>query len=58
MCVEVDSIIKEASVVLNNEYFSRKCKVSNPKIPTLYCLPKTHKPGNKMRPIASNIRAP
>lgn len=33
-------------------------KVSNPKIPSLYCLPKTHKEGNKVRPIASSIRSP
>lgn len=32
--------------------------VSNPMVPRLYCLPKIHKPGNKMRPIISNISAP
>ena len=31
--------------------------VPNPSIPRLYALLKTHKPGNKMRPIASNINA-
>jgi PHD/YefM family antitoxin component YafN of YafNO toxin-antitoxin module len=31
---------------------------SNPKIPSIYGLPKMHKPGNKLRPITSNINAP
>lgn len=31
--------------------------VSNPIIPRLYGLPKIHKPGNKWRPILSNINA-
>jgi hypothetical protein len=38
--------------------FDAKFTVSNPKIPRLYGLPKTHKPGNKMRPIVSNNDAP
>jgi len=33
-------------------------KVQNPELPKLYELPKIHKPGNSMRPIVSNIRAP
>lgn len=31
--------------------------VSNPRVPVLYGLPKTQKPGKKMRSIASNISA-
>lgn len=27
-------------------------------LPKLYALPKTHKPGKKMRPIVSNVNAP
>jgi hypothetical protein len=38
--------------------FDMKFTVSNPKVPRLYGLPKTHKPGNKMRPIVSNNDAP
>jgi hypothetical protein len=32
--------------------------VSNPQIPLLYGLPRTHKEGNKMRPITSNVDSP
>jgi hypothetical protein len=31
---------------------------SNPKIPRIYGIQKTHKTGNKLRPITSNIDAP
>jgi hypothetical protein len=31
---------------------------SNSKIPSIYGLPKMHKPGNKLSPITSNINAP
>jgi hypothetical protein len=30
---------------------------SNPRVPYLYGLPKTHKPGEAMRPIVSNIHS-
>lgn len=33
-------------------------KVSNPKLPRLYALPKIHKPGTQMRQIVSNIGSP
>jgi hypothetical protein len=32
--------------------------VPNPVIPSFSCLPKTHKPGNKIRPVVSNINTP
>jgi hypothetical protein len=35
-----------------------KLAVTNPMIPRIYGLPKTHKAGNKMRPICSNVNAP
>ena len=35
-----------------------KLKNSNPQVPRMYGLPKIHKPGDSMRPIASNINAP
>lgn len=35
-----------------------KLSVSNPILPRLYGLPKIHKPGNKMRPIVSNVSSP
>lgn len=39
----------------------RTCRsliVSNPVLPKLYILPKTHKEGKKTRPIVSNVNAP
>ena len=41
-----------------SERVSRSLVVSNPSIPKLYALPKTHKPGKKMRPIVSSVSAP
>lgn len=35
-----------------------KLLVSNPRVPTLYGLPKIHKADDKMRPIVSQIHAP
>ena len=35
-----------------------KLQISHPQVPRFYGLPKIHKPGNSMRPIASNINAP
>lgn len=37
---------------------SRLLNVSNPSVAKMYGLPKIHKPGNKMRPIVSNINTP
>jgi hypothetical protein len=33
-------------------------KVSNPRVPEMYGLPKIHKEGDKMRPIISNVNSP
>lgn len=41
-----------------NKNLQFKLKISNPRIPRLYALPKIHKEGNKMRPIVSNINSP
>lgn len=38
--------------------FVRKLNVSNPQVALLYCLPKIHKEGKKMRPIVSSINTP
>jgi hypothetical protein len=40
------------------KFREKKYAVSSPKFPDLYEQPKTHKPGNKMRSIVSNINAP
>jgi hypothetical protein len=39
-------------------FASYKLKVSNPHIPLLYGLAKTHKKGDKMRPITSYLDSP
>lgn len=39
-------------------FWKRKMIASYTKIPCIYGLPKVHKPGNKYRPIVSNINAP
>lgn len=36
----------------------RKLTIANPVIPSFSCLPKTHKEGNKIRPVVSNINSP
>jgi hypothetical protein len=41
-----------------NNTFDAKFTASNPKTPRLYGLPKTHKPGNKIRTVVSNNDAP
>lgn len=57
MIREVDSVRQKIRKVFS-ERISRKLIVPNPVLPEMYALPKTHKPGNKMRPIVSNINAP
>ncbi len=37
---------------------TQKFVVPNPVIPSFSCLPKTHKPGNKVRPVVSNVNTP
>lgn len=37
---------------------TRQLLVSSPTVALLYCLPKIHKEGNKMRPIVSSINTP
>lgn len=52
-------MIREANLLrqkIKKVFSDRVCRallVSNPTLPKLYALPKTHKPGNKMRPIVS-----
>jgi len=57
MIREANSLRQKIKTVFS-ERTSRSLIVSNPTLSKLYALPKTHKPGNKMRPIVSNINAP
>jgi len=41
-----------------NKFTALSLTLSNPKIPSLYGLPKLHKIGNKMRLVVSNINSP
>jgi hypothetical protein len=38
-------------------YMKYRLMNSNPRVPVLYGLPKTHKPGEAMTPIVSNIHS-
>ena len=42
----------------NDPWLKRRLTIPNPKITSLYCLPKIHKNPIAMRPIASNINTP
>lgn len=59
----LNNMIQEAVCAKNLEdlavqhYFKYKVHVSNPKVATLYCLPKIHKNLLAKRPIASNVNA-
>lgn len=64
---QVDNVLKEHGSVLcdDSKKELRKWKVSNPKVPRLYGMAKTHKLKDlrvaddlKMRPVASNVDAP
>lgn len=54
---EIDEIRQKIRNV-SSARVRRSLIVSNPVLPKLYALPKTHKVGKKMRPIVSNIGAP
>ena len=57
-CVsEVNEVLKTIKLIIP-ETDMRWLKVSNPKVAKLYTFPKIHKPGEKMRPIVSQINAP
>ena len=46
------------SEIYNDPWLKRRLLIPNPKIATLYALPKIHKNPIAMRPIASNICTP
>lgn len=57
MIKQANDIRKEISSCFG-ERFKWRLLSSNPQVPRIYFLPKIHKPGNKVRPIVSNLNAP
>ncbi|XP_055306468.1 uncharacterized protein LOC129570775 [Sitodiplosis mosellana] len=57
MIRETDELRQRIKVAFSDRT-RRALIVSNPTLPKMYALPKTHKEGKKMRPIVSNIGAP
>lgn len=57
MIREVNSFRQRVRTIFGDRV-CRSLIVSNPILPKLYALPKTHKEGKKMRPIVSNVNAP
>lgn len=57
MIRECDSLRQQIGAVFGQR-LTRKLNVSNPSIALMYCLPKIHKEGKKMRPIVSSINTP
>ena len=57
MKTKVESLLKKYSYIIVKSTILQ-LRISNPQVPKLYGLPKIHKPGKQMRPIASNINAP
>ncbi|XP_072160566.1 uncharacterized protein [Bemisia tabaci] len=53
---KVSNALKAVTVM--DDKTKARLKASNPVTPKLYTLPKTHKQGEKMRPIVSNIDSP
>lgn len=56
MVKHTNSMINKISEIFKTPKW--KLTISNPIVPRLYGLPKVHKPGEKMRPISSNINGP
>lgn len=58
MVEEANSVRHNVARLMGEEKLERRFHVPNPKVPSLYCLPKIHKNPLAMRPISSNICAP
>lgn len=57
MIKEVKELVKDCTSIFG-DISTKKLFCSNPTIPRLYCLPKIHKAGKKMRPIVSAVNSP
>ena len=58
MIEEANTIRQKVARLMGEEKLERRLHVPNPKVASLYCLPKIHKDPIAMRPISSNICTP
>ncbi|XP_055622042.1 uncharacterized protein LOC129765657 [Toxorhynchites rutilus septentrionalis] len=58
MTEEANSVRQKVTHLMGGDKLERKLNVPNPKVASLYCLPKIHKNPVAMRPISSNICTP
>lgn len=58
MIKSVTECKKLVCALTQNESLKYRLHVSNPKVASLYALPKIHKTPLKMRPICSNVNVP
>lgn len=57
MCTVANSLIRKYDDLFP-WIWKKQMKVANPRVPCIYGQPKIHKPGNKMRPITSDLYSP
>ncbi|XP_055542577.1 uncharacterized protein LOC129728186 [Wyeomyia smithii] len=58
MTEEANTVRQKVARLMGEDKLERKFHVPNPKVASLYCLPKIHKSPLAMRPISSNICTP
>ncbi|XP_055542782.1 uncharacterized protein LOC129728370 [Wyeomyia smithii] len=58
MTEEANTVRQKVARLMGEDKLERKFHVPNPKVASLYCLPKIHKSPLAMRPISSNICIP
>lgn len=58
MVEEANTVRHRVARLVGEDYLERRFQVPNPKVASLYCLPKIHKDPVAMRPISSNVCTP
>ncbi|XP_062711417.1 uncharacterized protein LOC134289523 [Aedes albopictus] len=58
MTEEANGVRQKVARLVGEDCLERKLHVPNPKVASLYCLPKIHKNPVGMRPISSNVSTP
>ncbi|XP_062714300.1 uncharacterized protein LOC134291051 [Aedes albopictus] len=58
MIEEANGVRQKVARLVGEDCLERKFHVPNPKVASLYCLPKIHKNPVGMRPISSNVSTP